>query len=73
MRADGRRARRLTRAERFELRPRWSPDGRWIAFVSDAADDDVERAVYVIPARGGPRRRVVAGGFDGFSWQPVRR
>ena len=34
----------------------WSPDGAWIAF--DAVIEDRERDIYVIPAEGGPPKRI---------------
>lgn len=44
----------------------WSPDGRWIAFVS-------RQSLYVMPAGGGLPDRVDLGGLDAFgkpSWAP---
>ena len=44
----------------------WSPDGRWIAFVSRGS-------LYVMPAGGGLPDRVDLGGLDAFgkpSWAP---
>ncbi len=48
-------ARRLTSHEGLELCPRFSPDGKWIAFTGqyDGTSD-----VYVIPAEGGEPRRL---------------
>ncbi|HTP50822.1 MAG TPA: S41 family peptidase [Anaeromyxobacteraceae bacterium] len=54
-------ARRLTSGEGLELFPRFSPDGRYIAFTGqyDGSSD-----VYVIPASGGAPRRL--------TWYPAR-
>lgn len=54
--AGGGLARRLTQAEGREYLPRFSPDGKLIAFTGeyDAGGNDV----YVIPARGGVPRRL---------------
>ncbi len=71
-------ARKLTNSEGLEIFPRFSPDGRWIAF-SGAYDGD--RDVYVIPAGGGEPRRLTyypkrdipeRFGFDHlvFGWTP---
>jgi len=43
-------ARRLTTHEGEEWKPRFSPDGKWIAF---SGEYDGNRDVYVIPAEGG--------------------
>ncbi|MGB8842024.1 MAG: S41 family peptidase [Aliidongia sp.] len=46
---------RLTAEPGFELMPRFSPDGKWIAFTGQYAGN---RDVYVIPAVGGEARRL---------------
>lgn len=61
-------ARRLTNAPGSERMPRFSPDGRWLAFSADYGDN---LDVYVMPATGGePRRLTWHPGADvvrGFS------
>jgi tricorn protease len=59
--ASGGVARRLTSGEGLELFPRFSPDGKWIAFTGqyDGTSD-----VYVVPAAGGEPRRL--------TWYPSR-
>jgi Tol biopolymer transport system component/DNA-binding winged helix-turn-helix (wHTH) protein len=53
----GRRPLRLTYLEGFAGAPRWSPDGKTIAFDFAAkGEDNVD--IYVISAQGGPLRRV---------------
>jgi tricorn protease len=51
----GGRAVRLTSDSGRDLMPRFSPDGRWIAFTADYQGN---RDVYVIPASGGAARRL---------------
>jgi len=47
---------------RCDTTPRWSPDGRWLAFLSDR-EKDGQRQVYLLPRSGGEARRIgrVAG------------
>jgi Tol biopolymer transport system component/DNA-binding winged helix-turn-helix (wHTH) protein len=50
---------RLTGSPYPEIGPKWSPDGRQIAFVRvQAVNDSAEAEVAVIPALGGPTRKV---------------
>ena len=59
--ATGGTARRLTSGAGLEIFPRFSPDGKWIAFTGqyDGSSD-----VYVVPAGGGTPRRL--------TWYPAR-
>lgn len=52
--------------ERF---PAWSPDGKSIAYVSDATD---ESCMYVRPAQGGESRQLTTQRLviNGFDWSP---
>ncbi|MGC9157373.1 MAG: S41 family peptidase [Terracidiphilus sp.] len=46
----------------------WSPDGRWVAYVSDRTG---EQAIYIRPQNGlGPAQQITAGGTE-FLMQPV--
>src|SRR4051794_17133664 len=72
--------RRLTSAGEKDGEPRWSPDGRWIAFVAKrpASGDqkaDEEAQVYVIAPDGGEARRVtkMPTGAFGIKWFPDSR
>lgn len=48
-------ARRLTQAPGREFSPRFSPDGRWLAFSAEYGDNT---DIYVMPAAGGEVRRL---------------
>ena len=55
MNADGTEQRRLAR---YGTDPRWSPDGRTIAFVRRATFDGFNYDIYVVDAEGGPARNL---------------
>lgn len=48
-------AQRLTTDSGYDMMPRYSPDGKWIAFTGEYQGNT---DVYVIPAEGGPARRL---------------
>lgn len=53
----------------YYLYPRWSPDGRWIAFQRG---DSVRFDIFVAPATGGQPRRLTHDNnmMSGFGWLP---
>jgi dipeptidyl aminopeptidase/acylaminoacyl peptidase len=55
---------------KLDGRPRFSPDGRWIAFLR--ADDDDKPQLHVMPADGGEPRRLCEHplGAEAFAWSP---
>jgi Tol biopolymer transport system component len=60
--------RRLTAGDK-DSDPKWSPDGRWIAFAAKRKDDD-EPQVYLIAPDGGEAKRLtnLAGGCASLKW-----
>ena len=62
----------LTRGEKDSM-PRWSPDGRWLAFVR-AAEGGRPQA-WVLPTNGGEARPVtdLPGGVGAIRWSPDSR
>jgi dipeptidyl aminopeptidase/acylaminoacyl peptidase len=66
--------RQLTSGTRVDNSPRWSPDGKWLAFISsrDGADEKAHNELYVLPATGGEPRRLTEGkeGVEAIAWSP---
>lgn len=72
--AAGGEARQLTTAAAADTEPRFSPDGKWVAFVSKRGDDK-QNQIYVIALAGGEARRVtnVPTGAGSLKWFPDSR
>jgi len=71
---DGARSVRLTSSPDGEKKPRWSPDGRYLSFLSSRgskADDEVAQ-LWLLDRAGGEAERVteVEGGIDDYAWGP---
>jgi dipeptidyl aminopeptidase/acylaminoacyl peptidase len=66
--------RQFTSGVRMDHSPRWSPDGRRLAFVSnrDGEDEKAHGELYVLPADGGEPRRLTEGnqGVESIAWSP---
>ncbi len=68
--------RQLTFHEMDSEHPRWSPDGRRIAFLSDRSGaDEADTQVWLLEMAGGEARAITGhpGGVDGFQWLPGDR
>jgi len=64
--------RRFTRGDGRDFMPRWSPDGQYLAFLSDRSGTD---QLWVIPRRGGEARQLTrfAEPVTAFDWAPNGR
>lgn len=67
--ADGKNDRRLTFASGADFRPRWSPDGTRLAFLSDRGG---RNAIYLLDPRGGEARALTnePTPIREFEWSP---
>ena len=68
---DGSQSIRLTSTPEAESAPRWSPDGRFLAFVSGRQEGKGGQ-VWLLDRRGGEAQRLtmVKGGISDFAWSP---
>jgi dipeptidyl aminopeptidase/acylaminoacyl peptidase len=64
----------FTAGEKRDSTPRWSPDGRRLAFVSNRGGEDKKAPanLYVIPAQGGEPRRLtdLKESVESIAWSP---
>jgi dipeptidyl aminopeptidase/acylaminoacyl peptidase len=69
---DGRENRQLTFSKSSESTPRWSPDGKWIAFLSSRANEDGIDELWIMPAAGGEAEKVTTfkGSVAELAWAP---
>jgi dipeptidyl aminopeptidase/acylaminoacyl peptidase len=68
---DGQTHLRLTSSPESESTPRWSPDGRWLAFLS-GREDGKGSQVWLLDRRGGEAVRLtkLKSGIGDYAWSP---
>ena len=61
----------ITYGEHGETEPRWSPDGRYVAFITKREADEEEQ-VYLLPVTGGESRRLTTHdtAVSDVTWAP---
>ncbi len=66
--ADGSNPVQLTKGDKNSSNPKWSPDGKWIAFTSSR---DSKNNLYVLPVAGGEAEKVtdVKSGVGDYKWR----
>jgi dipeptidyl aminopeptidase/acylaminoacyl peptidase len=64
--------RQFTFGDQSDSSPRWSPDGKWIAFLSNRSDPDRPASLFLIPFDGGEARQLtnIDGNIASFAWSP---
>ena len=69
--ADGTQDIQLTSSPDGESRARWSPDGKWLSFLSSRQDGKGAQ-VWLMDRRGGEGKRLteIKGGVDDYAWSP---
>ena len=58
----------LTRGEKSSTNPRWSPDGKWLAFLSNRSED--KNQIFVIDPTGGEAQQLTKSetAISNFAW-----
>lgn len=69
---DGSENRALTFDLEKQNHPRWSPDGKWIGFLSSRTDEHENDQLWILSGGGGEAERVteIKGSLDDFAWSP---
>lgn len=69
---DGSGRRALTFGDDSCAHPRWSPDGRWLAFLSSRGDDNECDQLWLLPRAGGEAEKITTlrTGVEDFAWAP---
>ena len=72
VRWDGSENRALTTGDNKQAHPRWSPDGKTLAFLSGRSDEHEEDQLWLLPIGGGEAERFteIKGGVEDFAWSP---
>ncbi len=72
---DGQESVRLTTSKESENTPQWSPDGKYLAFLSSRDDDNDASQVWLLPRTGGEAEKITQekGGVEDFDWSPDSR
>ncbi|HDR68073.1 MAG TPA: S9 family peptidase, partial [Bacteroidaceae bacterium] len=66
--------RQFTHGKQIDINPKWSPDGKSIAFISNRHDEE-QPQLFIIPFSGGEAKKVtdLKGFLGNFTWSPDSR
>jgi dipeptidyl aminopeptidase/acylaminoacyl peptidase len=69
---DGSENRALTFGNKGQSHPRWSPDGKWIGFLSGREDENEVDQLWILSSNGGEAEKFTdtKGGVEDFAWSP---
>ncbi len=69
---DGKETVRLTTGKEPENTPRWSPDGKYLGFLSERGDENAATQLWILPRSGGEAEKLteVKGDVEDFDWSP---
>ena len=69
---DGSENRALTFGNKGQSHPRWSPDGKWIGFLSGREDENEVDQLWMLSTGGGEAEKLTdtKGGVEDFAWSP---
>ncbi len=72
---DGSDNRAITFGENIQSHPRWSPDGKWLAFLSGRGDENENDQLWILASAGGEAEQLTKekGSVDDFAWAPDSR
>ena len=67
---DGSENRALTFGNKGQSHPRWSPDGKWIGFLSGREDENETDQLWILSSNGGEAEKLtdLKGGVEDFAW-----
>src|SRR5258708_7328169 len=72
---DGKTDRQITFSQEGESAPRWSPDGKYLAFTSPRPGPAKESQIWLMDRNGGEAMQLTAvkGRLQGYEWSPDSR
>ncbi|MGI8957640.1 MAG: S9 family peptidase [Chthoniobacterales bacterium] len=64
--------RALTFGDDAQTHPRWSPDGKWLAFLSSRTDESDNDQLWILASAGGEAEKLTTekGSVNDFAWSP---